>query len=409
MVEQDVTERTEKKRLAGESLARSWFEVSDVDAIASPALLIYRERVEENLRRVVKMAGGAHRLRPHMKTHKMREMTELELGLGITKFKCATVAEAEMAASVVVPDLLLAYQLVGPNVKRFAQLVRAFRRTRFSVICDDAKAITELAKTIQRHPRVHASSPSPYDEGVGRGSGREVGIEVLLDIDVGQHRTGVPPGPKAVELYRLIAASPGLKPGGLHAYDGHISDPDSVARKEACDAAFAPVMALRQELMEVGLPVPRIVAGGTPTFPIHARRLEVECSPGTCVFWDAEYASKLRDMDFLPAALVLTRVISKPGAKRLCLDLGHKALAAEMPHPRVQFLGLEDGQAVVHSEEHLVVETAQASEFSVGDCLYGVPRHICPTVALHSAAMVIENGKTAGCWKVAARDRRLTI
>src|SRR5207302_169959 len=83
-------------------------------------------------------------------------------------------------------------------------------------------------------------------------------------------------------------------------------------------------------------------AGGTPTFPIHARRADLECSPGTCVFWDASSASKLPDLSFLPAALVLTRVISKPAPDRLCLDLGHKALASEMPHPRVQFLNLPD-------------------------------------------------------------------
>ena len=93
-----------------------WFEVTDVAALPSPALLVYRERVEENVRRMVAMAGGAGRLRPHIKTHKMREMIELQLGLGITKFKCATIAEAEMAAGAGVPDLLLAYQPVGPNV-----------------------------------------------------------------------------------------------------------------------------------------------------------------------------------------------------------------------------------------------------------------------------------------------------
>ena len=340
-----------------------WFEVADVGALPSPALLVYRERVEKNVRRMVAMAGGAERLRPHIKTHKMREMIELQLGLGITKFKCATIAEAEMAAGAGVPDLLLAYQPVGPNVRRLAELSGAFPHTKFSVICDDAAAIRELSKTLQ--------------------------TEVLLDIDVGQHRTGVPAGPRAAELYRLIASSPGLTPGGLHAYDGHISDSDPAARAAACDAAFAPVPALRHELLAAGLPVPRIVAGGTPTFPIHARRADLECSPGTCVFWDASSASKLPDLSFLSAALVLTRVISKPAPDRLCLDLGHKALASEMPHPRVQFLNLPDADAVVHSEEHLVIQTARAGEFQLGDCLYGLPRHICPTVALHSAAVII--------------------
>jgi D-serine deaminase-like pyridoxal phosphate-dependent protein len=384
MVEQEDTEGTEKGVLGSATQARPWFEVSDIAGLASPGLLIYRERVEENFRRMQAIAGGVTRLRPHIKTHKMREMLELQLGLGITKFKCATIAEAETAAITGVPDLLLAYQPVGPNVRRVVELMKAFPKTKFSVICDDAGAIKELGKTSER-------------------------IEVLVDLDVGQHRTGIPAGPKAAELYWMIASSRGLKPGGLHAYDGHISDSDPAARKIACDAAFAPVMALRRELVEAGLPVPRVVAGGTPTFPIHARRPEVECSPGTCVFWDASYASKLPDMEFLPAALVLTRVVSKPGPNRLCLDLGHKAIASEMPHPRVEFLNLADAQAVVHSEEHLVIETARAAEFKTGDCLYGIPSHICPTVALHQQASVIAKGKVAAVWKIAARDRCLSI
>jgi len=149
------------------------------------------------------------------------------------------------------------------------------------------------------------------------------------------------------------------------------------------------------------------VAGGTPTFPIHAQRKDVECSPGTCVLWDAGYASKLPDLDFVPAALVLTRVISKPAADRLCLDLGHKAIASENPHPRVQFLNLPNAKAVMHSEEHLVIESVNASELSVGDCLYGVPWHVCPTVSLHSEAVTVRDHKAGECWRITARERHL--
>jgi D-serine deaminase-like pyridoxal phosphate-dependent protein len=157
------------------------------------------------------------------------------------------------------------------------------------------------------------------------------------------------------------------------------------------------------------IPVPRVVTSGTPTFPMHARRDGVECSPGTCVFWDAGYARKLPDLDFLPAAVLLTRVVSKPTANRLCLDLGHKAVASEMPHPRVIFFDLNDCTPVVHSEEHLVLETPEAERYTVGDVLYGIPWHICPTVALHSEVVVVRNARAEERWKVAARDRTLTI
>ncbi|MBI2925621.1 MAG: D-TA family PLP-dependent enzyme [Verrucomicrobia bacterium] len=337
---------------------------------------------------MIAIAGDVQRLRPHMKTHKCRELIVRQMARGITKFKCATIAEAEMVASCGVADVLLAYQPVGPNVERFVELVRRFPSVKFSCGADNAESIAALAEAAARSSQK---------------------IEVLLDLDIGQHRTGVEPTARALELYRLIASSPALTPGGLHAYDGHIHDTEVAARTTACEAAFAPVETLRRKLESEGLPVPRVVAGGTPTFPIHACRAAVECSPGTCVLWDAGYAAAMPDLDFLPAAVLFTRVVSKPTPDRLCLDLGHKAVASEMPHPRVVFLNLTDATPVAHNEEHLVVETSHAAEFAVGAGVYGLPWHICPTVALHAEAVVVENGRATGRWQIEARARRLTI
>ena len=105
------------------------------------------------------------------------------------------------------------------------------------------------------------------------------------------------------------------------------------------------------------MPVPGLVAGGSPTFPIHAQHTDRECGPGTTVLWDAGYARDCADLPFEPAAILLTRVISKPGADRLCFDLGHKAVAADKPLPRARLLGLNEATHTVHSEEHLVLET----------------------------------------------------
>jgi D-serine deaminase-like pyridoxal phosphate-dependent protein len=223
------------------------------------------------------------------------------------------------------------------------------------------------------------------------------------------HRTGVAPGPRAVELYRQIATLPGLRAAGLHMYDGHIHDTDLTDRTRKSEEAFAQVRTVRDELGRAGLPVPGIVAGGTPTFPLHLRRPDVECSPGTSVFWDWGYTATLPDLDFLPAVLLLTRVISKPRANLLCLDLGHKAVASENPPPRVQLLGLPEARQVGHSEEHLVLETDRAGEFSVGSTFYGMPWHICPTVALHNDAVVVRNGRAQERWRVVGRARSITI
>lgn len=366
-----------------------WFRLANEAEVPSPALLLYPDRVEENVRRMVRIAGAAARLRPHMKTHKLPELIQLQLRHGITKFKCATIAEAEMTAAAGADDVLLAYPLVGPNIARFIQLQRAFPRTRFTTVADNELLLAALSAA--------ANSAG-------------VTIEVLLDVDCGMHRTGADAGGRAVELYRRLASLPGLRPGGLHAYDGHMKASDPAERARDVDAAYAAVDALHAELLRAGLPVPRYVVSGTPSFPVHARRrTDTELSPGTCVLWDAGYAKKCPDLDFQHAALVLTRIVSKPGGNRLCVDLGHKSIAAENPHPRVVFLNLPDCSAVMHSEEHLVIETPDATKWNVGDCLYGVPWHICPTVALHGEAVVVENGRATARWRVMGRERRITI
>lgn len=366
-----------------------WYAVGNLEQIASPALLVYRDRVEDNIRRMIARAGGTGRLRPHVKTHKMAEVARLHLLGGITRFKCATIAEAEMLGRVEAPDVLLAYQPVGPNMRRFVELARAFPRTRFSTLVDNAETARELgAAGLRASPPITAT--------------------VYLDVDCGMHRSGAQLDDGTLGLYQALSGLSGLRVAGVHAYDGHIHTPDPARRQAECNEAFTPLLAWREAVVKAGLPRPVVVAGGTPTFPWHAARNDFECSPGTCVFWDAGYQRHFPDLDFIPAALVLTRVVSRPGRSRLCLDLGHKAIASENPHPRVEFFDLPGAQAVMHSEEHLVIETGHADRFRVGDALFGLPWHICPTVALYSQAAVIENGRAVSSW-VITRDRKLTI
>jgi len=360
---------------------------TNVDEMPSPALVIDWPVVEDNLRMMVGRVASPDRLRPHVKTHKLPQLVEQLVSMGVEKAKCATIAEAEMAAGAGATDVLLAAPLVGPTIGRMLALMTAFPQVEFAGLVDDAGAMEAVASAA---------------------TAAGVQVRVLLDLDVGQHRTGIPPE-RAAELYRAVAARPGLIAGGLHAYDGHLHQSDVAERAEACDAAYAPVEALVAGLRAEGLPVPAIVAGGTPTFPMHARRPEVECSPGTCVFWDAGYGRGLPDLDFQAAAVLLTRVISRPTANRICLDLGHKAVASEMPHPRAFFPALPDARAVMHNEEHMVIESDQASEIPVGTPLAAIPWHICPTVALHSFVHVMRDGRTVNeTWPVTARTRRIT-
>jgi D-serine deaminase-like pyridoxal phosphate-dependent protein len=381
-----------------------WWTIHEAARIPSPALVVYPDRAEENLRRMIAIAGDAERLRPHMKTHKLAPLVGTHVALGIRRFKCATIAEAEMVAGAGAADVLLAYQPVGPNVQRLVDLARTFPQVRFSALVDDERIALRVS------------------EAAGN-AGIRLGL--WLDLDIGMHRTGVPPGAEAHRLYRHIASLPAIEGRGLHAYDGHVRDRDLTARATKVNEAFEPVAALRRDLLEDGMAVPSVVAGGTPTFPVHARRHDVDLSPGTSVLWDAGYATQLPDLAFLSAALVITRVVSKPGDRRVCVDLGHKAIASEGPHPRVLLIQpatvstapqgtvlgapILDASFVGHSEEHLVFESAAAPSLNVGDTLYGIPWHVCPTVALHSEAVVVRDRHAVDCWRVTARERRLTI
>jgi D-serine deaminase-like pyridoxal phosphate-dependent protein len=196
---------------------------------------------------------------------------------------------------------------------------------------------------------------------------------------------------------------------GLHAYDGHIHDAELSVRKEKCEAAFAPILAFKKQLEGEGVIMKEFLTGGSPTFGIHAQHKDRICSPGTTVLWDFGYGDKHPDLPFLPAAVLLARVISKPGTNRLTLDLGHKSVAPENPHPRVRFEELPDAAPIMQSEEHLVLETERAHEFLIGQALHGIPRHVCPTVSMHGEAVVIEGGRATEVWPITARNRKITI
>jgi D-serine deaminase-like pyridoxal phosphate-dependent protein len=127
------------------------------------------------------------------------------------------------------------------------------------------------------------------------------------------------------------------------------------------------------------------------------------------VLWDFGYGDKFPDLPFLPAALLLARVISKPGANRLTLDLGHKSVAPENPQPRVRFEELPEATVLMQSEEHLVLETDRAHEFLVGQALHGIPRHVCPSVSMHGEAVLIQNRQATALWPITARNRKITI
>src|SRR5262249_54327303 len=134
------------KSIGSPTVPSEWFRLENEAKVASPALLVYPRRIEENIRRMVAIAAGPERLRPHVKTHKMAEVVTRNLESGITRFKAATIAEAEMLGRRAVPDALLAYQPVGPNGRRLLDLMEAYPATKFSCLLDEFHAAEDLSK-----------------------------------------------------------------------------------------------------------------------------------------------------------------------------------------------------------------------------------------------------------------------
>lgn len=359
------------------------------DLIDSPSLLVYPSLVQKNIAEMIRMAGSVHRLRPHIKTHKTAEGIQMMQEQGIYKFKCATIAEAELLAINKAKDILLAHQPVGVKIDRLIKLITTYPDTFFSAIVDNleqANAINlKLADVALR-------------------------LHVFIDINVGMNRTGIAPNEEALQLYEYIQSATNLHFAGLHVYDGQHRQADPLEREKACDNAFEQVYQWIEKLEQRGYERPLIIAGGSPSFSIHAKKLDRECSPGTNIFWDHGYASICPEQHFTPAVHLVTRVISKPSSNRVCLDLGHKAVASENEiTKRVYFPSNTDLKPVGQSEEHLVMETEQADKYKVGDILIGIPYHICPTVALHETLIAIDNDQIIGEWQVAARKRKINI
>jgi D-serine deaminase-like pyridoxal phosphate-dependent protein len=212
-----------------------------------------------------------------------------------------------------------------------------------------------------------------------------------------------------LNLCEYIYKSNYLTFGGLHVYDGHVLAENFEERSEIGKQDMKSVDDFVLKLKSLRIEIPEIVVGGSPSFPVHASNQNVRVSPGTYIFWDKGYSDKFQDLDFLHAALVVTRVISKLDDHRVCVDLGHKSIASENPHPRVYFLNCEVEKFLMQSEEHLVIQTADAKNMKVGDVLYGIPHHICPTVNLNAFLTVIENKKATKMWEVLARKRKITV
>ena len=364
----------------------NWFNIKNIEEIDTPALLIYKDRAKQNIEKAIALVHSVEQLRPHVKTHKLLEISTMMMESGIHKFKCATIAEAEMLGMAKAKDVLIAFPMVGPKIKRLQALKQKYSNTKFSCLIDNIDTAKDLS-----------------DEFINDKT------DVYIDLNVGMNRTGIS-SDNALNLYKNALNLSGINIIGIHAYDGHIHDSDVLQRKHKADKVFQLISLVQLEIEKFAEKKLKIVVGGSPTFSIHALAHEdVEVSPGTFIFWDAGYKETMPDFDFLWAGIIATRIISIINETNLCLDLGHKSIAAENPLPRIKFLSNDEIIPIGQSEEHLVVQVENTDKYAVGDVWYGVPIHICPTVALHKEVQIVENNTVIDAWKVIARDRKITV
>ncbi|MCL2605294.1 MAG: D-TA family PLP-dependent enzyme [Defluviitaleaceae bacterium] len=361
--------------------------LSDSTSVDSPSLLYYPEIIQENIGKAIEIAGGAQRLWPHVKTHKLAPIVLMQQHSGIERFKCATVAEAEMLGAFGARHVMLAYPVVGPSIPRFITLMKKFPDTAWWAVGDNENVLEQLNRQTSEaglHPNI------------------------LIDVNMGMNRTGVLPD-ALEDFYLSQTRHKNLNLRGLHGYDGHITEPDPAKRKKNTDTAAHRVLEIRDSLQARGLNLDTVVMGGTPTFPCHALRKNIYLSPGTLFVNDYGYASRYIDLPFIPAAALLTRVISHPAPGLFTLDLGYKAISSDPQGVHGIITSLPHATPVSQSEEHWVFNKNDGILPAVGDVLYIIPTHICTTAALYDEALVVHEGKVTDIWHAPARKRRITI
>ena len=367
------------------------YRIDGIDQVMTPALAIYPDYVDNNISATLRLVGGdVNRFRPHVKTSKLGAVMAQYVARGVRQFKCATSLELMTLMGVGAEDVCLAFSLVGAGARRLRALAEAYPQARISTLVE---AREQLA---------------PY-------VGSKVGV--FLDINPGMNRTGLEQArlDDAIAVGRA-AVEQGIEFRGLHYYDGHLAKHAMPERTRLAHAGYDVLMRIAHAFVKAGLPVGELITSGTPAFPCAASYAPFSAggefvhrlSPGTIVYYDTNcYEALLDEYGYRPAALVVSSVISHPTPQRYTCDAGHKALAADAGVPTGYPIGRPDDQPAAPSEEHLPVDTSNLPP--LGSTVYWVPKHVCPTINMFDAALMIRGGKIVGVEPVTARGHELPM
>lgn len=366
------------------------YKIGDVDRIITPALLIYPELVDLNIKATLRMLGNdPNRWRPHIKTAKLSAIVRRLIDHGILNFKCSTTLELLTACQAGAADVLLAFPVMGANAQRALEIAEDFPRTSISVL-------------------VEAS------EQTAAWKGTHVGL--FVDVNPGMNRTGIAQDRvgEIVQLTRQL----GKQFRGLHYYDGHMSAYTLSDRERYVHQGYDRLFEIVRELQTAGLDLGELITSGTPATPFAVTypafrngSLLHRVSPGTVVFNDTTSLEQLPpEFGYLPAGLVLSTVVSRPTARYITCDAGHKSVAADAGVPTCSVVGKPQLKPMKPSEEHLPIESLSGDNLpSIGDKLYLIPRHICPTVNNFDQALLVVDGQVRAIEPVTARGHEAPL
>ncbi len=368
------------------------YQITGVEAVMTPALAIYADKVAANIAATLRVLGGdANRWRPHVKTSKLGFIMHQLIEHNVTNVKCATTLELQTAAEAGATDILLAYSVMGANALRVRELAEQYSDRRVSALVEDVAQIKAWTGSK---------------------------ISLFIDINCGMDRTGLELA-RTAEIIQLAQAiqDAGLVFRGLHVYDGHMSKyADLAAREKATHQNYDQLMESVAALAAAGLAVEEVITAGTPAFPcaltyqpFKAAPFLHRVSPGTVVYGDCTSTGQLPvEWGYEPAAIVVATVVSHPTANRITCDAGHKSVSADAGVPTCSVLGRPDLHPNKPSEEHLPIDVpAGAATPAIGDHLYLVPRHVCPTVNNFDHALIVEAGRIVRVERVTARGREI--
>ena len=359
-----------------------------VDQIDTPALVVDLDAMERNIARMADFARKHQvRWRPHAKMHKSAALALQMQRAGAQGVCVQKVSEAEALADGGVTDIAITNEVVAmPKLQRAARLAArlAAQGGRLAIAVDHAEGIARLAEAMALH-------------------GSNAGIDVLVEIDVGQGRCGVPPGEAAVPLALAVSRSPRLRFAGLQAYHGraqHLAS--SVGRRETIAAVVRAADHTRQLIEAAGLPVPLVTGSGTGTL-VHEAASGVfgELQAGSFLFMDADYARNEREPAqpaFEHALHVKTQVVSVRDTHAVC-DAGHKSHAIDSGLPTVALLPADRTLRYANGgDEHglLYADAPDARLPSLGHMLWLIPGHCDPTVNLHDFLIGVRGGLATG-------------